>query len=41
MPFSDRDDTTDSKRFVACRGELRGAGLSSVHLVTGWFREFE
>ena len=37
--FPDFDVTRDGSRFVMFPGELRGAGLSSVNLVTGWSQE--
>jgi serine/threonine-protein kinase len=41
VSFPDFDVTRDGKRFVMFPGELRGAGLSSVNLVTGWFHELK
>jgi serine/threonine-protein kinase len=41
VSFHDYDVSKDGKRFVMFPGELRGAGLSSVNLVTGWSQELK
>jgi serine/threonine protein kinase len=41
VSFHDYDVSKDGKHFVMFPGELRGAGLSSVNLVTGWYHELK
>ncbi len=41
VSFHDYDVSKDGKRFVMFPGELRGAGLSSANVVTGWSQELK